>query len=49
MPILIGARGTSSKGFVQEQDDMNIKRKIETIQTIALLKSASLLRRVLDI
>ena len=42
----IGALGTVTKGLVQGLEDLEITRQVETIQTIALLRSA---RKVLDI
>ena len=48
IPIVIGAPGTISKGFVKGLEDLEIRREVETIQTTAFLKSAKILRRVLE-
>ena len=47
--IVIGALSTATKGLVKGQADMEIRVQEETIKTIALLRSARILRRVLDI
>ena len=46
IPIVIGALGTVTKGFVQGLEDLDIRGRIETIRTTALLRSARILRRV---
>ena len=43
--ILIGALGTITKGLVQWLEDLEIKGRVETIQTMALLRSARILKR----
>ena len=48
IPIVIGAPGTISKRLVKILEDMEIRGQVETIQTKALLRSASILRRVLE-
>ena len=48
IPILIGVLGTVTKGLVQELEDLEIRRLLETIQTEALLRSVRILRRVLE-
>ena len=48
IPIVIGALGKISKGFVKELEDLEIRRKVENIQMTALLKPARILRRVLE-
>ena len=45
--IVIGALGTVTKRLVQELEDLEITGRLETIQTIALLQSVRILRRVL--
>ena len=35
-PIVIGALGMATKGLVQELEDLEIRRQVETIQTIVL-------------
>ena len=37
IPIVIGALGTVTKGLVQGLVDLEIRRRVETIQTTALL------------
>ena len=48
IPIVIGALGTVIKGLVQGLEDLEIREWVETIQTTALLRSARILRRVLE-
>ena len=47
-PVVIGALGTITKGLVQREEDLKIRGRVETIQTTALLRSAKILRRVLE-
>ena len=47
IPIVIRALGTVIKGLVQGLDDLEITGWVETIKTIAFLRSARILRRVL--
>ena len=49
IPIVIGALGTVTKGLVQGLEDLEITRRVETIRTTALLRSAIILRIVLEI
>ena len=46
--IVIGAYGTVYKGLIKGQEDLEIKERVETIQTTALSISARILRRVLE-
>ena len=46
MPIVFGVLGTVTKGLVQGLEDLEIRGRVETIQTTALLRSARILRRV---
>ena len=46
--IVIGALGTITKGLLQGKEDLQIRRRVETIQTTALLRSARILRRILE-
>ena len=46
IPIVIGALDTVIKGLVQELEDLEIRKQVETIQTTTLLRSARILRRV---
>ena len=47
MLIVIGALGMISKSLVKGLEDLKIGGRAETIQTIALLRSIIILRRVL--
>ena len=44
--IIIGALGTVNKGLLKGLEDLEIRGRVETIQTTALLRSAKILRRV---
>ena len=46
--IVTEALGTVTKGMVKEPEDVEIRERVETIQTIALLRLARILRRVLE-
>ena len=48
IPIVIGKFGTIPKSLVKGLEDVKIRAQVETIQTTALLKSARILRRVLE-
>ena len=48
IPIVIGAFGTITKGLLKGLEDLEIGSRVETIQTTALLKTARILRRVLE-
>ena len=48
IPIVIGALGTITKGLILRLEDLEVRGREETIQTIALLRSARILRRVLE-
>ena len=48
IPIVIGALGIVTKGSIKGLKDLEIKGREETIQTTALLRSARILRRVLE-
>ena len=45
--IVVGAHGTVPKGLEKRLEKLEIRRRIKSIQTIALLRSARILRRVL--
>ena len=47
--IVIGAFGTISKGLLKGLEDLEVGGRVETIQTTALLRTARILRRVLEI
>ena len=46
--IVIGALGTVTKVLLQGLEDLEIRGQVETIQTTALLRSARILRIVLE-
>ena len=48
-PIVIGTLGTVTEGLVKGLEDLEIKGRVEKIQTTALVKSARILRRVLSL
>ena len=48
VPIVIGAFGTITKGLLKGLEEVEVGRRAETIQTIALLRTARILIRVLE-
>ena len=48
IPIVIGAFGTVTKGLLKGLEDLEVGGRVETIQTTAFLRTARILRRVLD-
>ena len=48
IPIVIGAFGTVPKGLLKRLDDLEVGRRVETIQTTALLGTARIPRRILE-
>ena len=48
VPIGIGALGTIIKGLLKGLEDLEFGGRVETIQTTALLRTARILRRVLE-
>ena len=48
VPIVIGALGTIIKGLLKGLADLEIDGRVGTIQTTALLRTARILRRVLE-
>ena len=48
VPIVIGALGTITKVFLKGLEDLEVGGRVETIQTTALLRTARILRRVLE-
>ena len=48
VPIVIGAFGTVNEGLLKGLEDLEVSGRLETIQTTALLKTARILRRVLE-
>ena len=47
IPIVIGAFGTVTKGLLKGLEHLEVGRRVETIQTTALLKTVRILRKVL--
>ena len=48
VPIVIGAFGTINKGLFKGLEDLEVGRRVETIQMTVLLRTARILRRVLE-
>ena len=48
IPIVIGAFGTVTKWLLKGLEDLEVGGRVETIQTTALLKTARILRRILE-
>ena len=48
IPIVTGAFGTVTKGLLKGLEDLKVGSQVETIRTTALLKTARILRRVLE-
>ena len=48
IPIVIDVFGTVTKGLVKGLEDLEVDGRVETIQTIALLRTARILWRVLE-
>ena len=48
IPIVVGAFGTVIKGLLKGLEDLEVGGRVETIQTTALLKTARILKRVLE-
>ena len=46
VPIVIGALGTITKGLLKGLEDLEVGRRVETIRTTALLRTARILRRI---
>ena len=46
--IVIGALGTINKVLLKGLEDLEVGGRVETIQTTALLRTARILRRVLE-
>ena len=49
IPIVIDVLGTVTKGLVPRLVDLKITGRVETIQTTVLLRSARIVRRVLEL
>ena len=48
IPFVIGAFGTVTKGLQKGLEDLEFGGRVETIQTTTLLRTARILRRVLE-
>ena len=48
IPIVIGAFGTVTKGLLKGLEDLEVGGRVETIKTTTLLRTARILRRVLE-
>ena len=48
IPIVIGAFGTVTKGLLKGREDLEVGGQVETIQTATLLRTARILRRLLE-
>ena len=48
IPIVIGAFGIVTKGLLKGLEDLEVGGRVEIIQTTALLRTARILRRVLE-
>ena len=48
VPIMIGAFGTITKGLLKSLEDFEVGGGVETIQMTALLRTARILRRVVE-
>ena len=48
LPVVIGALGSGTKGLIQGLEDLEITGWVETVQNKALLRSARILRRVME-
>ena len=48
IPIVIGAFGTVTTGLLKGLEDLEVGGRVETIETTALLRTARILRKVLE-
>ena len=48
IPIVIDAFGTVTKGLLKGMEELEVSGRVETIQTTVLLRTARILRRVLE-
>ena len=48
VPIVSGAFGTITKGLLKDLEDLEVGGQVKTIQMTALLRTARILRRVLE-
>ena len=49
IPIVIGVFGTVTNGLIKGREDLEIRGRVETIQTTVLLRLLRILRRVREI
>ena len=49
IPIVIVTHGIVTKGLIQRLEDLEIRERVETFQNTSLLKTARILRSVLEI
>ena len=47
VPIVVGSPGTVLKNLEKRKEEFEIRKRIETIQTTELLKSARIFKRIL--
>ena len=48
IPIVMGTFGTVTKGLLKGLGELEVGGRVETIQTTVLLRTARILRRVLE-
>ena len=48
IPIVVGAFGSVTKGLLKGLEDLEVGGRVETIQTIALMRTARILRIILE-
>ena len=48
VPIVIGAFSTITKGLLKDLEDLEVGRRVEIIQMTVLLRTARILRRILE-
>ncbi len=48
IPIVIGAFGTVTNGLLKGLEDLEVGERVDSIQTTTLLRTARILRRVLE-
>ena len=48
IPIVIGAFGTVTKGLLKKLEDFEVGRRVKSIQTPTFLRTARILRRILE-
>ena len=48
VPIVIGAFDTITKGLLKGSEDLEVGGRVETIQMTSLLRTARILRRVVE-